>query len=164
MKKLVLTWLVCVVLAGCSTTIPVNYTASPVVKGIGDVAILQSRYVPYEKGEVEVNEIQKKSLAIGTIKISSNVDDFFTKALQKEFIASGVEVTDNSRLKVIATINQLLNDWIGTHEDYYLKVNYELLKDDKLIYSKEIETHIKSGKNSNFVISGINLVVSDNIG
>ncbi|WP_445115109.1 hypothetical protein [Acinetobacter sp. WZC-1] len=58
MKNLILAALVGfgIALSGCSTTMPINYVASPTIKGQGDVGVGVFKYIPADKGLVKANE------------------------------------------------------------------------------------------------------------
>ena len=154
------------VLSGCSTTMPINYVASPTIKGQGDVGVGVFKYLPAEKGLVKSNEFQKPSAAIGTMYMSDNADALLKSSLTKELIAAGFNPNDNAEITINGDIKQFLYDWIGFVEvDFYLDVEYTVTKNDQVIYKKIIKTHKASPKAMGGTDSeAVRSAISTNIG
>ena len=63
---------VCLICAGCSTTVPLNYIPSSSIRGSGTVSLTTFKYIPAEQGIVEQNEFQK---ALGCLQRKQEQDD-----------------------------------------------------------------------------------------
>lgn len=165
MKKIVLLGLMAL-LGGCSTTMPINYVASPSIRGQGDIAVGKFQYIPAQKGLVKKNEFQKPSAAIGTMYMSDNADALLKSSLTKELIAAGFNPNDNAEITINGDIKQFLYDWIGFVEvDFYLDVEYTVTKNDQVIYKKIIKTHKASPKAMGGTDSeAVRSAISTNIG
>ena len=147
MKKLILSALVCSGLVGCATTMPINYIASPTVRGQGDVSVGKFQYIPANKGLVKANEFQKPAAAIGTMYMPDPADILLQTSLTKELIAAGFNPSENAEIKISGDIQKFLYDWLGFIEvDFYLDIEYTVTKNGQVIYKKLIQTHKASPK------------------
>ncbi|WP_314295920.1 hypothetical protein [Acinetobacter schindleri] len=155
------------VLGGCSTTMPINYVASPTIKGQGDVGVGVFKYLPAEKGLVKSNEFQKPSAAIGTMYMSDKADVLLKSSLTKELIAAGFNPNQNADVQISGDIQRFEYNWIGFVEvDFYLDVDYSVTKNGEQIYKNTIKTHKASPKamgntDSEAVRSAISSNISD---
>lgn len=139
--------LMSLVIAGCSTTLPVNYIPSASIKGSGSLSLSTFRYLPAEKGEVEPNEFQKAPSAIGTIYLSEPVIDILRSAMRKELILSGFAVEPGSDLIIEADIKRFLYDWVGFVEvDFYLDTTFRVLRGKELLLTYDASSHQKAPK------------------
>lgn len=154
------------VLSGCSTTMPINYVASPTIKGQGAVSVGQFKYIPAARGLVESNEFQKASSAIGTMYMSDKADALLKSSLTKELIAAGFDPSDNADIKISGDIQQFKYDWIGFVEvDFYLDVDYTVIKNSQVIYKNTVKTHKASPKAMGATDSeAVRSAISSNIG
>ncbi|WP_368561477.1 hypothetical protein [Acinetobacter baumannii] len=166
MKKFLAAGLLSLGLVGCSTTMPINYIASPSIRGQGEIAVGRFQYTPAQQGLVKKNEFQKPSAAIGTMYMSDNADVLLKSSLTKELIAAGFNPKENAELKISGDIQQFLYDWIGFIEvDFYLDVEYTVTKNDQVIYKKLIKTHKASPKAMGGTDSeAVRSAISTNIG
>lgn len=153
----------CVVVTGCSTTLPVNYVASPSLKGSGTVAVGKFEYVAFENGDRDANQFQKV-VSIGEMYIDKDVSKLMAGALNKELIASGFTVENTGDLKISGDIDKFLYDWTGfTETDMYLDVTYKVTKSGKPVYSKSLKSHKALPKMPGFESEAIRGLLSDNI-
>lgn len=166
MKKILLAGFLGLGLVGCSTTMPINYIASPSIRGQGEIAVGRFQYTPAQQGLVKKNEFQKPSAAIGTMYMSDNADALLKSSLTKELIAAGFNPNDNAEITINGDIKQFLYDWIGFVEvDFYLDVEYTVTKNDQVIYKKLIKTHKASPKAMGGTDSeAVRSAISTNIG
>lgn len=168
MKKLLIAGMMGfgLVLGGCSTTMPINYVASPTIKGQGDVGVGVFKYIPYEKGLVKANEFQKPSAAIGTIYMSDKADVLLKSSLTKELIAAGFNPDQNADIQISGDVQKFEYDWIGFIEvDFYLDVDYSVTKGGQVIYKNTIKTHKASPKAMGATDSeAVRSAISSNIG
>lgn len=153
----------CVVITGCSTTLPVSYVASPSLKGTGAVAVGKFDYVAFENGDRDANQFQKV-VSIGEMYIDKDVSKLMAGALNKELIASGFTVENTGDLRISGDIEKFLYDWTGfTETDMYLDVNYKVTKSRALVYSKLLKSHKALPKIPGFEPEAIRGLLSDNI-
>ncbi|MFW1734216.1 hypothetical protein [Acinetobacter sp. ULE_I037] len=168
MKKLVLAALVGlgVVLSGCSTTMPINYVASPTIKGQGDIGVGVFKYIPADKGLVKANEFQKPAAALGTMYMSDKADALLKSSLTKELIAAGFNPERNAEIQISGNIQKFEYDWIGFIEvDFYLDVDYLVTKSGQTVYTNTIKTHVASPKAMGGTDSeAVRSAISSNIG
>lgn len=154
------------ILSGCSTTMPINYVASPTIKGQGDVGVGVFKYLPAEKGLVKPNEFQKPSAAIGTMYMSDKADALLKSSLTKELIAAGFNPDQNADIQISGNVQKFEYDWIGFVEvDFYLDVDYLVTKNSQVIYKTTIKTHKASPKAMGGTDSeAVRSAISSNIG
>jgi hypothetical protein len=134
-------------IAGCSTTLPVNYIASSSIRGNTTVALGNFKYIPAEQGAVNPNEFQKATAALGQIYLSEPVSDLIRNAMRKELIMSGFTVEPESKLIIEADIKRFLYDWIGFVEvDFYLDATFRILREKELLLTYEASSHQKAPK------------------
>lgn len=161
--RILLVLLTCFIVSGCSTTLPVNYVASPSLKGEGVVSVGKINYLAYDKGERDANQFQKVT-SIGEMYIDKDVSQLVTGALNKELIASGFTVVRQGDVVISGDIQKFLYDWTGfTETDMYLDVSYLVTKDGKLVYSKLLKSHKALPKVPGFESEAIRGLLSDNI-
>ncbi|MCJ0829251.1 hypothetical protein MN869_12440 [Acinetobacter sp. NIPH1876] len=168
MKKIFLTSLIGIVLlaSGCSTTMPINYIASPSIRGQGDIGVGVFKYIPAEKGLVKQNEFQKPAAAIGSMYMSDKADVLLKSSLTKELIASGFNPNQDADLKISGDVQKFEYNWIGFVEvDFYLDVDYLVTKGGKTIYKNTIKTHKAAPKTAGGTDSeAVRSAISSNIG
>ena len=168
MKKIILAGMIGFgfILSGCSTTMPINYIASPTIKGGGDVALGDFKYIPYEQGMVKANQFQKATAAIGTMYMSDNADTLLKSSLTKELIAAGFNPSQNANIKISGDVQKFLYNWIGLVEvDFYLDIDYKVIKDGQEVYHNTIRTHKASPKAMGATDSeAVRSAISSNIG
>ena len=168
MKKIILVGLLGfgALLSGCSTTMPINYVASPTIKGQGDVGIGVFKYTPADTGLVKANEFQKPSAALGTMYMSEDADKLLKSSLTKELIAAGYNPNSDASTQISGEIQRFEYNWIGFVEvDFYLDVDYSVKVDGQEKYQKTIRTHKASPKAMGGTDSeAVRSAISTNIG
>lgn len=168
MKKIIIVGLVGLglVLSGCSTTMPINYVASPTIKGQGDIGVGVFKYIPADNGLVKPNEFQKPPAAIGTMYMSDKADALLKSSLTKELIAAGFNPDQNADIQISGDVQKFEYDWIGFVEvDFYLDVDYLVTKNNQVIYKNTIKTHKASPKAMGGTDSeAVRSAISSNIG
>ncbi|MDO5639728.1 MAG: hypothetical protein Q4G28_07645 [Neisseria sp.] len=165
MKRLFTAVVVAAVLAGCSTTVPVNYVPSPSMRGEGAVSVGQFVYAPAQRGEVKPNQFQPSpGGALGSMYLSETVDELLKDALVKELIAAGFNPEDTSGLQITGTVDRFIYDWVGFVEmDMYMDVSYTVKKGDEVVYQGVKKTHKALPKAVGYDSVAVNSVLSDNI-
>ncbi len=138
---------VCLICAGCSTTVPLNYIPSSSIRGSGTVSLTTFKYIPAEQGIVEQNEFQKAPAALGYIYLSEPVCDVIRNALRKELVMSGFTVEPGANLTIEADVTRFLYDWIGFVEvDFYLDTTFRIYREKELLLKYDASSHQKAPK------------------
>lgn len=164
MRKLLLVGFLSSVVYGCSSTIPINYVASPVIRGNGDIAVGKFIYSPALAGVVKHNQYQSATVSLGTMYLSEDANKLIEGAIKKELIASGFNVDNKADIVITGDITRFLYDWVGVVEvDFYLDVNYTVTKNGSVVFKDVIKTHKASPKNINQDSEATRAVVSENI-
>lgn len=113
-------------LGGCAITIPTQYTPNTHTEvGSGEVAVGDFDYAPAERGEVDPNQIQ--NTAIGSVYISTNVDDFVRQATELELERAGLEVDDQADYAVSGSVLNFTANDLGITVNWTYSVNYQLV-------------------------------------
>ena len=142
MKKLFLVVFAALFLVGCSTTVPVNYVPSPIMKGTGKVDVGDFTYEPADQGKVKQNQYQQATGSIGAMYIPEDAGSLLAGALKKELVASGFDVTNDANIEIVGNIKQFKYDWIGFVEvDFYLDVEYTVIKKGSVVFKEIIKSH-----------------------
>ena len=148
---------------GCSTTIPVNYVASPVIRGQGNVKPGRITYIPALKGEVPANQFQKV-ISFGAIYLDDSVPNILQQALRKELVAAGFDPDGPENIVIHAGVQRFLFGWTGFVEmDMYLDVKYVVTQDGKIVYEDTIRTHKALPKVAGAESEAIKTTISANI-
>ena len=134
-------------LAGCASTIPLNYAPSSVLSAGGTVQVVPFRYLPAEKGAVKPNQI--RNTAIGNAYFDRNIDVFVRDAVFSELRFVGIKVgSDGNRLS--GEIQEFLIDDLGFSVDWTLTVRYVVKDaDGNVIYDQVKTTQRKTAKFTN---------------
>ena len=155
---------VVLLLVGCSTTIPVNYVASPMLRGQGVVKVDKTSYAPAERGEVAANQFQSVSGALGEVYTDESVPDLIKHSLQKELVAAGFDPEGPDGVVINAQVEKFLFDWTGFSEmDLYLDVRYTVMKDGQTVYDSIVRTHKALPKAMGAESEGVRTTISSNI-
>lgn len=150
-------------LVGCST-VPVNYVASPSIRGTGAVTTGEFSYAPADRGEVRPNQYQSSTVSIGSMYLSENVSDLIKQALRKELIAAGFDPDDTSGVQISGVVEKFLYDWVGLFEmDMYLDVKYTVTSGGNLVYTGVIRTHKALPKAPAYDSEATRATISDNL-
>ena len=164
MKKILSIIILGLGLAACSTTVPVNYIASPSLKGEGAVAVGKFSYSPSVEGKVAPNQFQHATVSIGQIFLSENVSDLLEKSLRKELIAAGFDPDGQAKVQISGSVDRFLYDWTGfTEMDMYLDINYTVRKDGVIAYENIIKTHKALPKAPGYDSEAVRSVISESI-
>lgn len=166
MKKIILLMIISAFLfSGCSTTMPLNYVASPSIKGQGQVGVGVFNYIPADNKIVKSNEFQKAPLAMGTMYMPENANTLLKNSIKKELIAAGFDQSEDASLKISGDIDKFEYDWVGVMEvNFYLDVSYKVTDGGKTVYEKTIKTHKASPKVLGSTDSeAVRSTISDNI-
>ncbi len=135
-----------IALSACSTTMPVNYIPSPVMRGGGQVSVGRFRYLPAERGLVAPDQFQKASATIGVIHMSDPAADLMRTAVLKELVAAGFAVGGASPV-IEGDIERFLYDWIGFVEvDFYLDVTFRIVRDGRVFFTYKASAHKRAPK------------------
>lgn len=146
MRKLVLITAASL-LTACSTTLPMNYIPASTIKGSGQVTVGTIHYIPAEHGDVEPDQFQEASAALGDMHTSEPVADLIKNALRKELIAGGFSVEPGSKTVIEADVSRFLYDWIGFVEvDFYMDIEFRMKKDGVLVFAYKASAHQKAPK------------------
>lgn len=149
---------------GCSTTIPVNYVASPAIKGSGPVQAGSFSYAPAERGEVRQNQFQSAQMSMGSMYLAENVSDLLKQSLRKELIAAGFDPDGTTDIQISGVVEKFLYDWIGFVEmDMYLDVKYTVTRNGNIIHEQTIRSHKALPKAPGYDSEAIRTTISDNL-
>jgi hypothetical protein len=121
----------------------VLYTPGSLATGHGDVRVDKFRYRPAESGRVAPNQIA--NTAMGSLKISDNVDEYFSNALKSELKYAGFSL-GRGDLTLTGVIEDFTADDIGYSIDWKLVVVYRLRHGDSVVYEKPITVAHKASK------------------
>lgn len=136
-------------LAACSTTIPVNYVPSSIMRGSGQVSVGRFRYLPAERGAVAPDQFQKASAAIGVIHLSEPAAELIRTALRKELVAAGLSVSQGTSPIIEGDIQRFLYDWIGFVEvDFYLDIDFRIVRNGKVAFAYNARAHKRAPKSA----------------
>ncbi|AKJ42724.1 hypothetical protein [Pragia fontium] len=141
MKKIIFV-LAAFLLAGCSTSLPINYIPSAVIKGEGEIVLGDFSYIPADMGKVKQNEMQKAGGAIGNLYTTESISDIVKKAFRKELVSSGFTVSQSSNIVIDANIDKFLYDWVGFVEvDFYINMTFKVIKDGQVVMEYSSKSH-----------------------
>jgi hypothetical protein len=117
------------------------------IKGSGSLSLGTFRYLPAERGEVELSEFQKAPAAIGAVYLSEPVTDILRNAMRKELVLSGFTVETGADIIIEADIKRFLYDWIGFSEvDFYLDTTFRVFRGKELLIAYDASSHQKAPK------------------
>lgn len=129
-------------ISGCSTSIPINYVPSPMIKGDGDLFVGDTVYTPSLQGKVKDNETQKATGAIGNIYTTTPISEIVKKSFQKELISAGFSINDLSETVIDITVDKFLYDWVGVVEvDFYIDLTFVVKKRGEKIMKYSVKSH-----------------------
>lgn len=164
MRKILSISVLSLFLFGCSTTVPVNYIPSPIMKGSGKVDVGDFSYEPADQGKVKQNQYQQATGSIGSMYMSEDAGSLLAGALKKELIASGFDVTNGSGVEITGNIKQFKYDWIGFVEvDFYLDVEYVVKKKGVVVFNEAISSHKAAPKTLSQDSEATRAAISSNI-
>lgn len=134
-------------LAGCASTIPLNYAPSSVLTASGTVQVAPFRYLPAEQGKVKSNQI--RNTAIGNAYFDRNIDVFVRDAVFAELRFVGIK-TGSEGNQLSGEIEEFLIDDLGFSVDWTLTVHY-VVKDTNgnIVYDQVKTTQRKTAKFAN---------------
>lgn len=146
MKKLYFL-LICFFVSGCSTTIPINYIPSSVIKGDKDISLENFVYLPAQNGKVKENEMQRASGAIGKVYTTKGIAEIIKSAFRKELVASGFTVVSPANITIDVDVDKFLYDWLGfTEVDFYINLTFKVYQNQKEIMVYSVKSHQASPK------------------
>lgn len=148
-----------VTLAGCATTLPVNYAPSSTMSATGSIAVAPFTYLPATSGQVEANQV--RNTALGNIKFEQNVDMLVRDAVFKELRFVGVDVRDQDR-KLSGEIQEFLIDDLGYSVDWTLRIRYQLADGSGQPYDSVKEIKRNTNKFAN-VFGALNETIKLNV-
>lgn len=134
-------------LAGCSGTIPVNYTPHNIVRYQGDVDVGQFSYAPAKAGKVKTNQVA--NTAVGSIYLPTNVSDLVRRATAAELEKTGFKLDTSSPLRLTGTILNFEADDLGYSVDWSYAIRYvitNVLNGKQLLSKKYSADPVKTGK------------------
>lgn len=138
----------CAAVCGCSTTLPVDYIPSPVMRGSGPATVGAFRYLPAEQGAVAQDQFQEASAPVGGIHLSEPAADLIRTAVRKELVAAGFSVDQNSSPVIEGDIERLMFDYISFAQlEFYLDINFRIVRGGKVTFAYRARAH-KSGSKS----------------
>ena len=149
------------VLAGCTTTVPLNYSPSSVLSASGAVTVSDFDYLPASNGKVQPNQI--KNTAMGSLLFDQNISVFFRDPVFKELRFVGVKVDNKDRM-LTGEIRDLLIDDLGYSVDWTLRVLYRVkaTQTNQTLYESEKLTQRNTAKFVN-TFGAMNEVIKLNI-
>ena len=159
-KKLVtIAMVAAVVLSGCATTLPVNYSPSSTMTASGAVAVVPFTYLPATTGEVEPNQI--RNTALGSAMFDQNIDVLIRDAVFKELRFVGIDVNDQET-KLSGEIQEFLIDDLGYSVDWTLRIKYIVTDSSGTTYESVKETKRNTNKFVN-IFGSLNETIKLNV-
>jgi hypothetical protein len=148
-------------LAGCVSTVPVDYSPSSTLSATGAVQVADFKYLPAINGKVKPNQL--RNTAIGAILLDKNIDVFFHNAVFTELRFVGVKVADNN-LKLSGEINEFLVDDLGYSVDWTVDVHYVITNSatGAVVYDSDKITKNRTAKFANAFVA-LNQQIKQNI-
>lgn len=134
-------------LAGCASTVPLNYAPSSVLTASGTVQVVPFRYTPAEQGKVKPNQI--RNTAVGNAYFDRNIDVFVRDAVFAELRFVGIK-TGAEGNQLSGEIQEFLIDDLGFSVDWTMTVRYTV-KDANgaVVYDQVKTTKRKTSKFAN---------------
>jgi uncharacterized lipoprotein len=148
-----------IVLSGCATTLPVNYSPSSTMTASGAVAVVPFTYLPATTGKVEPNQI--RNTALGSAMFDQNIDVLIRDAVFKELRFVGIGV-NNQETKLSGEIQEFLIDDFGYSVDWTLRVKYIVTDSSGTTYESVKETKRNTNKFVN-VFGSLNETIKLNV-
>jgi hypothetical protein len=135
-------------LAGCASTVPMNYSPSSVKSATGALSVADFRYLPAEPSAPKpVAADVIRNTAMGTIKIDREVKVFVRDAVFAELRFVGIKTNDGGKV-LTGNIEEFLVDDLGFNVDWTLRINYSLTDSasKQVIYTSVKSTQRRTGK------------------
>ena len=110
-------------LAGCTATIPIEYTPSSTLSAAGAVKVGDFAYEPALRGKMKPNQIH--NTAMGTVLLDKNIDLFYRNAVFTELRFVGVKVGTGDK-NLTGDIKDFLIDDLGYSVDWSIDVDYKI--------------------------------------
>ena len=146
--------------AGCTTTAPVDYSPTSTMTAKGAVQVDGFRYLPALDSKIKPNQL--KNTAMGPILLDHNIDAFYRDAVFKELRFVGVNVSGGD-LHLSGDIKTFLVDDLGFNVDWTIDVQYIVKKaDGTTVYDSEKFTKNRTAKFAN-AFQVLNTQMKDNI-
>lgn len=149
-------------LASCSATLPIAYTPSNLISGTGTVSVSRFSYTAARKGQIAPNQPEKNPSGIGDIYLSEEIETLFTDAVRKELRFSGYRLADSVPTSISGTIDRFYYDWVGfTTQSVDLVVTFAVDKDGKGVFSQTITSHKEAPKAPGYETEAIKSSISE---
>lgn len=149
-------------LAGC--TLPISYAPSNLSAGTGPVAVDSFAYTAFRNGTVDPNEVEKGSFALGSVKLSQEIEPLITDAVKKELRFSGHTIQDKSDITVNGVIDKYLYDWVGMFTvDFDLVVTYNVINKGKQVYTNTVSKAINFPKSGTGDVEAMKSTINQSI-
>ncbi|OBX02696.1 integron protein cassette protein [Gallibacterium genomosp. 3] len=139
MKKLLLTIIAVISLAGCSGTIHTSsqmgtYQTQNYTKVDSSVILGEFSYEPAQQGRLK--ESQLENTAAGSVYLDKSVAEIVKQITAKELQLTGINI-GTGHLKLLGNVKQFKMDDFGLNVDFIYKVNYKLLKNNSVLWNKD---------------------------
>lgn len=130
-------------LAGCATILPLNYSPSSKLSASGSVAVTEFRYLPALNGRVKSNQIG--NTALDGLYFGQEVGAFFKDAVFQELRRVGVE-TGSGTKTLSGDVREFLIDDLGATVDWTIRVLYRVRGSKRTLYEAEKITRRRTPK------------------
>lgn len=138
MRKMLSVILATLVLAGCSATLPTQYSGVYQPRNYtlldGSVLLGDFTYVPAKQGRLKDSQIE--NTAIGTLYLDKSIGDLAKEITAKELKHSGVTVGKGD-ITILGDVKELKLDDLGYSVDFSYTINYKMSKNGSIIFSKD---------------------------
>jgi uncharacterized lipoprotein len=131
------------VLAGCTTILPLSYSPTSKLSASGSVAIGEFKYLPAQSGRVEPNQIQ--NTAWDDLVFDREIGAFFRDAVFQELRRIGVTAESGTRT-LWGEVREFLIDDLGASVDWTIRVLYRVTEGRKTLYESEKITRRRTAK------------------
>ena len=130
-------------LTGCTTILPLNYSPSSGLSATGSVRVAEFRYLPALNGKIKPNQIE--NTAWDDLYFDQEIGAFFRDAVVKELGLVGVK-TDSKSRTLTGEVREFLIDDLGSNVDWTLRILYRVRSPDKMLYESERITQRRTAK------------------
>ena len=130
-------------LTGCTTILPLNYSPASVLSASGSVSVAEFRYLPALNGRVKPNQI--RNTAWDDLLFDQEIGAFFRDAVLKELGLVGIK-TDSKMRTLSGEVREFFIDDLGYNVDWTLRVLYRARDREKTLYESEKITQRRTAK------------------
>lgn len=130
-------------LAGCTSILPLSYSPSSRLSASGSVRVGEFRYLPALDGRVEPNQI--RNTAFDDLVFDQEIGAFFRDAVLQELRGAGVKTESGTRT-LAGEVREFLIDDLGASVDWTIRVLYRVRALEKTLYESEKVTRRRTPK------------------